>query len=717
MSSRVDLLVELGCEEIPARMLAGAAADLARIVVEALDRASLAHGAAREFWTPRRLAVLVAQCAATTPEREELLLGPPASAAWDAGGLPTRAAEGFARKHGRSGADLERVPGERGEYAALRVRRGGQPLGAIVAADLPAAIARMTSPKTMRWGDGEQRFVRPVHWVVALAGAEVVPLVVFGVPADRRTAGHRALAPGLHDVASAGEWEAVLEGAGVVADPARRRATLREALARASAEFGASLVDDEELLDESVGIVEFPGVQRGSFDERFVRELPAEVLRTCLKHHQKAFSLARDGAAAPGFAVAVNRPDDPEGHVRRGHEWVVSGRLEDALFFWSEDRKRPLAARLPQLAGVVFQKELGTYAAKTVRVTALARELAVRAGLDGQQQAWAERAALLARCDLVTGLVGEFPELQGVAGGLFARADGEDAPVCRAVYQLYVPASADGPLPDGDLARLLGLADRIDTLAGCFAVGVVPSGSRDPFSLRRAGTVAVRLARHLPWLDLAWLARRALEGYAGGDAGADLRARAGEAVPALLEFLFERFAAVAGRWIPGARYDEIAAVRAFASGSFVVADLYARVEALARFRASEDFYALAAASKRIRNILAQAAERGEAVAPGAAQESAPREAEERELAAAVAGTDLAAFASYEEKLAALARLRPAVDRFFDRVLVMDPDTALRRARLGLLARLSELTRGVVDMSEIVVEGAKGQAAPAPEVPE
>jgi glycyl-tRNA synthetase beta chain len=705
-----DLLIELGTEEIPARMLPAAAADLEALVLELLDRAGLPHGPARRFWTPRRLALRVDAVAGATPARQELLLGPPAAAAWDAAGQPTKALEGFARKTGRDAGAFARVETPKGIYAGATVTAGGEPLAAVLAAGFAPAVGRMTFAKMMRWGDGAARFVRPVHWILALFGDEVVPLELFGVASGRASRGHRVLGPGPFEVPDAAAWEPALERHGVVADPAARRARLAAQLAALAAAQGGALAEDEGLLDESADIVEFPGAQVGRFEPHFVKDLPAEVLGSCLKTHQKGFCVRGADGLLPLFAVAVNRPDDPEGHVRRGHEWVVSGRLEDALFFWKEDRRQPLTARGARLEGIVFQRELGTYAAKTRRVARLAAVLAREAGLAGDAAAAVERAAVLSRCDLPTGLVGEFPELQGVCGGLLARADGEPDEVARAIYDLYLPSGPDDPLPATRAGRLLGLADRLDTLAGGFAAGLAPTGSSDPFALRRAGMGAIRLALSEPSIDLAAAVREAVTGYRGGETGPDLAERAGQTAPALLAFLVERFGVLAER--DGARYDEIAAAAARVGAApgtpFLPADLWRRLAALRAFRESEDFLALAAAAKRVRNILAQADERGDGYAAGGG-EAALREPEEVGLAAAIADAErelaiAAAAGDYERALARVARLRPEVDLFFDRILVMDKDPALRRARLSLLDRVARATHGVVDMAELVVAG-------------
>jgi glycyl-tRNA synthetase beta chain len=706
VSESVELLIEIGCEEIPARMLPRAARDLADVVVGLLDQGGLRHGTPQPLWTPRRLAVRVPQTQAQTAAAEETVIGPPANVAWDDGDRPTRAAEGFARKQGVAPEALRPVQTDRGVYAGIVVQRAPVDVGDVLAPEFERAVARISFPKTMSWGEGRYTFVRPVHWLVALADDRVLPLTLFGVEAGRVSRGHRVLAEGPVEVRDAAGWAEALAVAHVQVDPERRREELRRALEERAAEIGGELVEDEELLEEVADMVEVPAARAGAFDRRFVDELPREVLRTCLKHHQKAFSIRSERGREPAFAVAVNMPDDPEGHIRRGHEWVVSGRLEDALFFWSEDRRRPLDDRVPELDGIVFHERLGTYADKTRRLVGLCGWLEERAELDGSEVAALVRAAELARCDLVTGSVGEFPELQGVVGGLLAAEEGEPAPVVEAIAWLYRPAAADDTLPEGRVPRLLGLADRLDTVVGGFAAGLVPSGSKDPFALRRAGTGLIRLAAEIPGIDLREAVDEAVVAL-GKTAPSELVGQAREVRGAISEFLLDRFAMLAER--EGARYDEINAVRAVAGRRFEPADLFQRVRALAAFRESDDFLALAGASKRVRNILAQAAERGDAIEP-AQHDGRLGEPEELALRDEVARVeqelaDLGDPPDYRAALARLAATRRVVDRFFDEVLVMDPDDERRGARLGLLARLNQLAQDVVDLSRIVVEGA------------
>jgi len=704
VSGTRTLLLEIGCEEIPARMLPAAAGDLARAVARILDQAKLSHGEPRPLWTPRRLAVLVPDVATETASEEATVTGPPASVAWDGSGQPTGAARGFAQRHGIGVDALTKVETGKGAYAAATILRPSRGVGEVLGELLEKEVRGLSFPKTMRWGSGEHAFVRPVHWLVALAGESALDASLFGIAAGGTSRGHRVLADGPVEIPSADEYVAALEVSGVVAEPEKRRAALSVALAREAEREGGSIVPDEPLLQETADMVEHPGAIAGRFDVRFVEELPREILATCLRHHQRAFSISAGGKTLPSFAVAVNVASDPEGHVRRGNEWVVSGRLEDALFFWREDRRRSLSSRSDALSGITFQRELGTFADKTERVAGLCASLADGCGLDPEDRDRLVRAARLARCDLTTGLVGEFPELQGVVGGLLAAADGENEEVTRAIYHLYQPAGASEELPPTRLGRMLGVADRMDTLSGAFAIGLIPSGSKDPFALRRSAHAAIRLAAAEGTIELVGLAARALEGHEEGPPGLPADRRANGAQDTLVDFLYERFAALAEG--EGARYDEIASVREIAAARFLPEDLLRRLEALRRFRESDDFLALATAAKRVRNILAQAEDRGD-VPDTSPDEAALELPAERGLGdalgmAAARIDPLTASGDYTAALATLASLRPAVDRFFDDVLVMDEDQGRRTARLGLLARFQGLAHGIVDLSELVV---------------
>jgi len=428
------LLLEIGCEEIPARMVAKAAADLSSLVVDILDRGGLAHGAAMSWGGSRRLAVRMPEVEARQADREELVLGPPAAVAFTADGEPTRAAIGFARKQGIEPEGLSVIETEKGSYAGFRRQVTGLTAGELLARELPSAVGNMSFPKSMRWGDGRPRWVRPVHWLLALHGDTVLHFELFGVKATASSEGHRFMSSGPVEIRHPERYEAALERAGVVIDPAVRRARLMASLDAAAVDLGGEPVRDERLLEEVVNLVEWPGIVGGRFDGDYL-ELPRELLVTTLRHHQKCFSVqSDDGDLLPAFLAVANTDRDPGGHVQRGNEWVVGGRLADARFFWSEDRKQPLAKRCDMLDDVVFHKKTGSYGEKARRMERLAAAMAEHLQLDDAENAICTRAARLAKNDLVTGTVGEFPELQGLVGGLMLGAEGEPEALAGAVY-------------------------------------------------------------------------------------------------------------------------------------------------------------------------------------------------------------------------------------------------------------------------------------------
>jgi glycyl-tRNA synthetase beta chain len=668
-------------------MIPTAAADLGRRVTEILDRASLGHGAVSAWGGARRLAVRVESVVARQDDRDEVVLGPPAAIAFDGAG-----ALGFARRHGLAPERLERITNDKGVYAGAAVRVPGRTLEAVLAETLPAAVAGMSFPKTMRWAEGEHRFVRPVHWVLALHGAQPLALELFGIEAGQHSVGHRFLGPGRVRVPDAGAYEAALEAACVIADPRRRSARLREHLVRAAAEVGGAPVDDPGLLEEVADLVEWPGVVAGTFDASFL-DLPRELLVTALRHHQKCFSVQDEtGALRPAFLAAMNCERDPAGHIRRGNEWVVGGRLQDARFFWIEDRRTPLRDRLPKLAGVVFHARCGSYADKADRLALLAGALAERIGLDTVDREAAREAAGLAKADLVSGLVGEFPELQGTVGGLLLEAEGAPSAVWRAVYEHYRPAGRADALPSNAIACVVAVADKLDTAARLLAAGERASGSRDPLGLRRAGNGLVRivLERGFP-LSLADL------GELGG------------AEPTLLEFLEERLLAVLRD--AGHAPNEIqAALRPrVAPDEFrrrPLADLAARLAALRTVRGREDFRLLVQLTERVDSILTKNAGTFAELARSGTSTWVETEPAARELAALLEGRGAelgrrAQRGEYGEVIGVLAEFIAPVERFFRDVLVLDPrQPAATLDRRALLDRLREVLTRCFDIREL-----------------
>jgi glycyl-tRNA synthetase beta chain len=690
------LLIEIGCEEIPARMIADAAADLARLVDRLLEQAGLAAGSSHAFGGARRLAVRVEGVPARQADRDEVLLGPPVAAARGADGGPTPAALGFARKHAVDPSQLAPIETERGAYIGFRRRVEGQTLEQLLARTLGPAVAAMSFPKTMRWGRGDLRWVRPVHWLVALHGSRVLEIEVLGAAAAGASRGHRFLHDRPVPIPRAADYATVLEGAHVVVESATREARLAEALEHEAHSLGGRAIDDSELLREVAQLVEWPGVVTGRFDPSYL-ELPRELLVTTLRHHQKCFA-AQDasGRLLPAFLAVTNSDGDRAGHVRRGNEWVVGGRLEDARFFWREDRRVGLAALAPRLASVVFHHRAGSYADKAARTADLAEGLARRLGLAEDTVRACRRAAELAKCDLVSGTVREFPELQGQVGGLLLAAEGEDAQVSRAVYEHYRPAGPADEIPAGEAGRIVSIADKLDSLTQLLRAGERASGSRDPLGLRRAGNGIARILLASPWaLGLADLGRLA------GDAGATL------------QFLLERAAALLRE--TGFTAKEILAVTrpridAAEAGNWPLPDVRARLEALRRVRHREDFRHLVKLTERVDNILtkntATIREIAAAGAGTAERAGEPDAAAERELVRLVAEHAPAMQAAaergrYDDVVEDLSRFIEPVERFFDECLVVDPaQPAATRRRLDLLVQLNRLFTRYFDIREL-----------------
>jgi len=494
-------LLEILTEEIPAAALPGARRQIAELFGARLAEAGFSDLPIKALSTSRRLAVVVDDLPMRQPDRSEDLTGPPVSAAFAADGSPTPAGEGFARKVGLPLDEVGRVETSKGEYLAATVVHRGRATSEILAEMIPEIVAALRFPKMMRWGDGSHQFVRPVHGVVALLDDELVPFEIFGVASGRSTIGHRVHAPESFELATACGYAAAMAERSVMVDPDHRRTQL-ETLAEELAEnAGAKVHPDPGLMAEHVELVEWPGLVAGAFEARYL-DLPPEVVVTTLRHHQKCLVLeGADGGLNPGFIAVIDRRDDPEGLVQQGNEWVIGARLADAGFFFAEDRRTPLAEIVPDLERLEFHRVLGSLEDKAARVGELAAVLA-----DGVADPDELRsAAQLAKADLLTHMVGEFPELQGVMGGHYLRLEDADDALWTAVRDHYLPVGFDGPVPDSVIGRLLGVADRLDTVAGLFAVGERPSGSKDPFGLRRAAQGAVKIVAESGWdLDLVY---------------------------------------------------------------------------------------------------------------------------------------------------------------------------------------------------------------------
>jgi glycyl-tRNA synthetase beta chain len=692
--SEPALLIEIGCEEIPSRMVPGAAEDLGEILQRILDQASLKHGKARPWGGSRRLAVHVDAVQERQADREELLLGPPAKVAFDDRGRPTRAAEGFARKQGVEASELAEVETEKGRYAGIKKLKQGASLGQILARELPPAVEGMSFAKTMRWGDGTPRWVRPVHWVLALHGGTLLPLELFGVASAAHSMGHRFLAGGPVTVSAPDAYEKVLESARVVADPARRRELLSNELERAARNLGGSLIEDPALLEEVADLVEWPGVVEGRIDPSFL-ELPRELLVTTLRHHQKCFSLqGPENQLLPAFLAVANTDSDPRGHIRRGNEWVVGGRLEDARFFWREDRKRRLAERAARLESVVFHAKLGSYADKAGRMERLARELARHLSMGDVAEERCAEAARLAKGDLVTGTVGEFPELQGKVGGLLLAAEGEPEEIARAVYSHYQPTGPEDGVPPTEEGCVVSVADKLDSVAGLIEAGELPTGSRDPFATRRASSGVFRIA-----LERAWpVSLRQLTAMAGGG-----EACLGFLMERLQKFLLERGATVNEiRAVLRPRVDPKAAL------DWALPDIRVRLEALRTVRQRPDFAHLADLTKRVDNILTKGREIFDAAVEAVG--GASGFVEDKSAALDLAGMIPSCSERIDERSRAgdyravvdlLAEFVDPVEKFFVDVLVLDPKNPKATLhRKELLAQLSGALTRCFDIREL-----------------
>lgn len=683
-----DFLFEIGTEELPPKALRGLSQALEAEFRSLLAKAGLEHGELRSFATPRRLALLARDLAGKQPDREIERFGPAVSAAYDADGAPTAAALGFARSCGVAVEEL----GSSERQGAAKLCFTRQEPGTATIELLPelaeTALAALPIPRRMRWGASRTEFIRPVHWAVMLFGEEVVPAPILGETAGNVTFGHRFHHNEPIELSCPGDYEAALEQPGrVIADFARRREMIRELVTEQANRLQARVAMDEELLDEVTSLVEYPVALTGEFDREFL-QIPDEALILTLKHHQKCFCLEdADGRLVPNFVTVSNIESLDPKEVIRGNERVIRPRLADARFFFETDKARSLESRLPELEKVVFQDKLGTIAAKSRRVAALSQQIADV--LDVEPDA-CERAAMLGKCDLVSDMVGEFAELQGIMGSYYARNDGEPESVAAAILEQYLPRHTGDRLPETAAGRVVALAEKLDTLAGLFAIGQPPTGSRDPFALRRAalGVLGILIEGGLE-LDLVAAIDAAVAAYTETEPAPDCRQQ-------LYDFIFDRLRA----WYVDAGTDAkiYLCVRALNPASPL--DFHRRVEAVADFADRPEAAALAAANKRVSNLLDKSGEeaRQDAVSADLLSETAEKQLLSRLQQQSEAVAPLFEAGNYREGLTRLASLRDDVDRFFDEVMVMVEDPVVRANRLRLLRDLRELFLQVADIS-------------------
>lgn len=708
-----DILFEIGCEEIPAGMILKASQELKVILEKHLATNRLVDETTTQtmvetFGAPRRLTAIARGVRLKQEDIVKEITGPPKAIAY-VNGEPTRAAESFASKQGVALSKLTIVNTPKGEYVGVTQVVPGRPAAQILSELLPNAIQEISWPRSMYWtGAQGPRFIRPVRWMVALLDGKVIPASFAGVAAGNRTEGHRFLGKSRVPLDGPKDYEEKLKKNFVLCRPEVRRKKIEMEMRAIASRHGLKAREDAALMDLVTYLNEYPTVILGDFDPAFLA-LPEEILLTVMRDHQKYFGVeTRNGDLAPHFLAVINLEKDAKGLVRAGHERVMRARFADAQFFWNSDQKTKLGDHLPQLAHVTYESRLGSYRDKVERMRAIARWLAGQwfsAGVAQADVAGSDRAAELAKCDLVTEMVREFTELQGIVGGLYARAQGEAEDIAWAVYDHYKPVGLDEPLPRNLTGCAVALADKLDSVVACFAVGAIPTGSSDPFALRRAalGIMKVILERRLPLSLSAAVsaATKALREHAP-------KIDASEAVQKqVLEFLLERARFIL-RERRGFAYDEINA--AFAAGADDLVDATERVAALKAIRNTKNFAPLAASFKRIRNILEKSAGAGDRGQSAVKRELLREPAElQLQMVAQKIGeeaTEKKKAGKYRDALEKISGLRPAVDHFFDKVLVMVEDEDVRRNRIALLGSLLKEFSTIADFSELAAEETK-----------
>ena len=690
MSDTRDLLIELGTEELPPKALKKLIKAFESGIQKGLEKAELSFDSIRSYAAPRRMAVVVDGLQTRQQDRMVERRGPAVASAFDDEGNPTRAVQGFAKSCGVEVDALDRIATEKGEWLIFKKEQVGAEASSLIPEILQQSLNDLPIPKRMRWSDLPGEFVRPVHWLVVLLGDDVIPVELLGVTSGRDSRGHRFHHPDNIRIESAQTYAPQLETEGhVLVDMTARREAIRGQVLELATQLGGEAVLNEDLLDEVTGLVEWPVALSGSYDKRFL-ELPAEALISSMEEHQKYFAVRdKSGDLLPYFITICNIESRDPAQVVAGNERVILPRLSDSAFFWDTDRKRPLADRQEQLKTIVFQNKLGTVFDKSARVAKLAASIATEIGGDAEL---AERAALLAKCDLVTEMVGEFPDLQGIMGRYYARLDGEHDEVAEALDEQYLPRFAGDNLPQTKTGQAVSLAEKLDTLVGLFGIGQPPTGVKDPFALRRAalGVLRVVIENDLD-VDLLSLLATAQQGFDNVLTVDDVNSQ-------VMKYLFDRLRGYAQD--KGVKADVFEAVLAVAPTRPL--DFMQRLNAVASFRQLEQAEALAAGNKRIGNILRKNDAEGDA---GEIDQVLLVEAAEQALAEKLSIVTeqvqpLMAQADYAGVLNTLADMRDTVDGFFDEVMVMAEDPAIRANRLALLNQTRALFLGVADISAL-----------------
>ncbi|MES0327906.1 MAG: glycine--tRNA ligase subunit beta [Gammaproteobacteria bacterium] len=684
-----DLLIELGTEELPPKALKKLSDAFTQGIVDGLKQAGFETGAVKSYAAPRRLALLIKEVPASQPDRDVERKGPNLKAAYDADGKPTKAVEGFARSCGVTVDELTQEETDKGTWLVFKANEKGKPLSELLQNIIEQSLNKLPIPKRMRWGDSDAEFVRPVHWLVLLHGSDVIDAEILGVKSSRETFGHRFHANGSLSLHEADDYaEQLRSDAFVLADMDERKKVIRQQVEKIASELGGQVVVDEDLLQEVACLVEWPVAVVGDFDEEFL-DVPSEALIKTMQDNQKYFAVLDSGGnIKPHFITISNIDSKTPEKVKAGNERVIRPRFADAAFFWKQDKKQPLDAFLLRLDQVVFQKKLGTTGEKCQRIEKLSEIIAGQMGADVKQ---ASRAALLSKCDLMSDMVGEFPSLQGVMGRYYAIASGEDVAIATAIEEQYLPRHASDSLPTTAAGQVVALSDRIDTLVGIFAIGEKPTGVKDPYALRRAAIGVLRILIECQLdLDLEVLINEAAKLLSG-------KVDAEKAKAEVLDFMLERLRAYyLDRDVLVDVFDAVSALRPSRP-----LDFDKRIKAVSAFRALPEAESLAAANKRVGNILKKSKTE---VAAKVNESLFEEEAEKNlfnELSSLKADVEaLFDAGDYEQALRRLSSLRQPVDTFFDSVMVMADDEAIKNNRIALLAQMSALFMRAADLSRL-----------------
>jgi len=690
MVDSADLLFELGTEELPPVALKRLSDALTQEFTNGLDKLNITHGVVQSYATPRRLALTISDCSLSQADRQVERRGPAIAAAFDDAGNPTKAAQGFARSCGVEVSDLEQLETDKGTWLVYRVLEKGKAASEILPTIAEEALAKLPIPKRMRWGSSNAQFVRPVHWLLFLLGDSIVPCTILDAKAGNITYGHRFHHPSSLEINNACDYAELLQNeASVIADFSVRKEKIRSQVIETAQALDGQAVIDEALLDEVTGLVEWPVPIAADFEERFL-EVPHEALIITMKKNQKYFHMVNaSGELMNHFITLANVESTNPTAIKEGNERVVRPRLADAMFFWQQDAKHRLEDRLESLKSVVFQHKLGSMFEKSQRVAALAKDIANTIGSDAEQ---AHRAGILSRCDLMTEMVGEFADMQGIMGRYQAARDGESEAIVNAMEEFYLPRYSGGPLPTTPAGIALSLAEKIDTLVGIFGIGMKTTGDKDPFALRRAalGALRIMLEHNLP-VDLKVLLNTAFTNLLD-------KKPAEDTCEQVYRFMLDRLKGIyLDKKVPVGVFEAVAAIK-----PDNVADFDRRITAVMTFQTLEESSALAAANKRISNILKKS---GTSAQQGNADPSLFQDAEEQALFDKVSSKSahivpLLEQYDYEGTLGALAELRDSVDQFFDKVMVMADDEAIKNNRLALLGNLNRLFLEVADISKL-----------------